>query len=222
MKRFPIRTLPRRSAKFLGRQISRLSYNCLIMLPYFHFVKNTRGRPQARRLDIWFHQKVLGYNKQAYWPVHWTSIVSEPQNILVGCDSHPGGSPGSYIQGVGRIRIGDYCYFGPNIGIISANHDSTNLGTHIPGFVEMGDSCWIGMNAIILPNVILGDFTIVGAGSVVTKSFPEGHCVIAGNPAQKIKDLDKSACKKEHHSPEYVGYVRKADFEDFRSKYLSF
>ena len=43
---------------------------------------------------------------------------------------------------------------------------------------------------MILPGVTLGDNTIVGAGAVVTKSFPEGHCVIAGNPARKIKDID--------------------------------
>jgi acetyltransferase-like isoleucine patch superfamily enzyme len=42
------------------------------------------------------------------------------------------------------------------------------------------------MNAVILPGVTLGDHTIVGAGSVVTHSFPEGHCTIAGNPAKKI------------------------------------
>lgn len=45
------------------------------------------------------------------------------------------------------------------------------------------------MNAIVLPGVVLGKGTIVGAGSVVTKSFEEGNCVIAGNPANIIKRL---------------------------------
>ena len=48
------------------------------------------------------------------------------------------------------------------------------------------------MNSVILPGVVLGEKTIVGAGSVVTKSFLEGYCVIAGNPAKKIKDLNKN------------------------------
>jgi acetyltransferase-like isoleucine patch superfamily enzyme len=46
------------------------------------------------------------------------------------------------------------------------------------------------MNAVILPGVTLGDHTIVGAGSVVTKSFENGNCVIAGNPAKIIKNLE--------------------------------
>jgi acetyltransferase-like isoleucine patch superfamily enzyme len=51
------------------------------------------------------------------------------------------------------------------------------------------------MGAIVLPSVKLGDFTIVGAGAVVTKSFPEGYCVIAGNPARIIKQLNKTECE---------------------------
>lgn len=45
------------------------------------------------------------------------------------------------------------------------------------------------MNSVILPDVTLGDHTVVGAGSVVTKSFPDGYCVIVGNPARKLRDL---------------------------------
>lgn len=48
----------------------------------------------------------------------------------------------------------------------------------------------IKMNSVVLPGVTFGPKTIVGAGSVVTKSFPEGQCVIAGNPARVIKRLD--------------------------------
>ena len=46
------------------------------------------------------------------------------------------------------------------------------------------------MNSVILPGVTLGPHTIVGAGSVVTHSFPDGYCVIAGNPARLIRTLD--------------------------------
>ncbi|WP_371860829.1 DapH/DapD/GlmU-related protein [Terrabacter aerolatus] len=55
--------------------------------------------------------------------------------------------------------------------------------------IIIGDDCWIGMNSVILPGVILGSRTTVGAGSVVTKSFPEGNCIVAGNPAKIIKQL---------------------------------
>lgn len=56
--------------------------------------------------------------------------------------------------------------------------------------VVIGDKTWIGMNCLILPGVVLGPNTVVGGGSVVTKSFPLGHCVIAGNPAKLIKLID--------------------------------
>lgn len=46
------------------------------------------------------------------------------------------------------------------------------------------------MNAMILPGVRLGDHTIVGAGAVVTKSFSEGNCVIARNPARIIRKVE--------------------------------
>jgi len=45
------------------------------------------------------------------------------------------------------------------------------------------------MNAVILPGVVLGPKTSVGARRIVTKSFPNGSCVIAGNPAKIIKNL---------------------------------
>lgn len=55
--------------------------------------------------------------------------------------------------------------------------------------VKIGDNCWIGEKVSILPGVTLGDGVIVGAGSIVTKSFGNGT-IIAGNPARIIKKFD--------------------------------
>ena len=79
-----------------------------------------------------------------------------------------------------------------NVGLITANHSLEDLDKHQEGKpIVLGKSNWIGMNSVILPGVILGDNTVVGAGSVVTHSFPEGNCVIAGAPAKKIRKLEK-------------------------------
>lgn len=86
------------------------------------------------------------------------------------------------------------CIIAPNCGFITANHNFDEFDKHYDGKdIIIGDNCWIGMNSTILPGVVLGNHTIVGAGSVVTKSFTEGHCVIAGNPAKIIKRLDEDA-----------------------------
>ena len=76
------------------------------------------------------------------------------------------------------------------MGLITTNHDVYNLNQHVEGKdIILKQKCWIGMNAVILPGVTLGPQTIVGAGSVVTHSFPNGHCIIAGVPAKVIRYL---------------------------------
>lgn len=50
----------------------------------------------------------------------------------------------------------------------------------------IGNDCVIGVRSIILPGVKIGDSSIVGAGSVVTKNVPD-HCIVAGNPAKVIR-----------------------------------
>lgn len=98
---------------------------------------------------------------------------------------------GNYFQTFsGKITIGKGTYIAQNVGIITANHDLMEPDVHQQGKeVILGEKCWIGMNAVILPGVKLGDHTVVGAGSVVTKSFEEGYCVVAGNPGRQIRRL---------------------------------
>ena len=181
----------------------------------------TRATQPPVKFKIWFFQKILGFNKDVYWPVHFTSIVTGYKNIYAGIDTCPGYMPGCYIQGIGKIHIGDYTQISANVGIITANHNLYDTRKHEVKSVTIGKYCWLGMNTMILPGVCLGNNTIVGAGSVVTKSFEEGNCVIAGNPAKLIKVLDKSLIQEYKNEFEYNGYIKKEDFNGFKEKYLN-
>lgn len=90
------------------------------------------------------------------------------------------------------IRIGKNCMIGPKTCIYAVGHplepDERAKGIGLPEEVVIGDNCWIGGGVTILPGVTLGDNVVVGAASVVTKSFPS-NVVVAGNPAKIIREL---------------------------------
>ena len=203
------------------REWSRLGWFLARSIPIFRPIYETRDTQTPITANFWLWQKIFGYNRHAYWPVHFTSIVSgSERNVYCGIETCPGYSPGCYIQAKGKIYIGDYTQIAPNVGIISANHDLHDNRKHVASEVHIGAYGWIGMNAMILPGVTLGDFTVVGAGAVVTKSFPEGYCVLAGNPARIIRKLDPALCVRHRSAKEYNGYVKHAEFDAFRRRYL--
>jgi acetyltransferase-like isoleucine patch superfamily enzyme len=191
-------------------------------LPFFDFIRKTTDYQGRVNFEFWFKQKVLGLggNKKAYWPVHPSSQVNDADNIIVGIDAYPGIMKGCYIQGKGGIVIGDYTQIGPNVIIVSANHDVYDSRKHIPEAVNIGKYCWIGAGAKIMAGVTLGDWTIVGAGAVVTKSFSQGYCMIGGVPASEIKPLEKNKCVPFKNQFAYNGYIRSDKFESYRKKYL--
>lgn len=99
---------------------------------------------------------------------------------------------GVCILDVCKIKIGDNCLIGPQVGIYAACHP-LDRATRVSELeygkpITIGNDCWIGGRAVINPGVTLGDNVIVGSGAVVTKSFPS-NVVIAGNPAKVIKTL---------------------------------
>lgn len=175
---------------------------------------------QTNKVDFYKWMKFNVQGGDVYWPVHRNSEVTHPQNIYVGINSNAGTRPGCYLQGNGGIWIGNYVHFASNIGIISANHSLYNQMEHEPKEVHIEDYCWIGMNVVILPGVHLGPRTIVGAGSVVTKSFPDGYCVIGGNPAKIIKLIDKDKFVPTKFKSEFYGYVGKNIFLNYAHKHL--
>lgn len=147
-------------------------------------------------LTDFLFRKVLRQNSGVSWGIHHTSTIHSPEKITRGKNVYPGDSPGVYINAGNGVRIGDYTNIGPNVGIVSANHDVVNNDLQVRAeAIEIGNFCWLGMGSVVLPSVKLGDFTIVGAGAIVTNSFPEGYCVIAGNPAKIIKHLNKTECE---------------------------
>ena len=105
-----------------------------------------------------------------------------------------------HIGAIDSITIGDGVLLGSNILITDHAHGDTSAeqnglapGTRpliSKGPVVIGNHVWVGDNAVILPNVTLGDGCIVGAGAVVTKSFPAGS-VIGGNPARLLKKIEQ-------------------------------
>lgn len=155
-----------------------------------YFDKGLMGWRWVWRSILW--QKILGFNRHVPWPVSPFINISSAKNISfdVG-DLNNFQMSGTYFQNfAAKIVIGKRTYIAPNVGIITANHNPSEPRTHLQGKdVVIGKDCWIGMNAIILPGVELGDNTVVGAGSVVTKSFPKGSCILAGNPAKIIREL---------------------------------
>lgn len=157
---------------------------------FFDKYHNTPGWKWV--LKYWFPQKVLGYARHVPWPIaRGVSVANSKQIIFDPNDIDNFNSLGCYFQGSdAKVYIGRGTRIAPNCGFITANHDLYDVDKHSKGKdIVIGKDCWIGMNSMILPGVNLGNHTIVGAGSVVTKSFKEGNCVIAGNPAKIIKKL---------------------------------
>jgi len=153
-----------------------------------HFDDDIKGYVFAFR-SVW-QKNILRLSPPLPWPTVLTCLISKADNITFHPDDlNNFQSPGTYFQNFeGKISIGRGTYIAPNVGIITVNHKIHDLDQHEDGQdVSIGEKCWIGMNSVVLPGVVLGDGTIVGAGSVVTKSFPEGHQLLGGIPARVLK-----------------------------------
>jgi acetyltransferase-like isoleucine patch superfamily enzyme len=196
-------------------------------IKFFRPLYETKLNESPIAFKQWFRYQLMGSSSGPYWPIHFTSTFRGSwSNVYVGIDAAPGISPGCYIQAVGRIFIDDYAQIAPNVGIISANHYMLDIRKHVQGEVRIGRYSRIGMGSIILPGVVLGDFTTVAAGSVVNKSFPNWYCVISGNPAVIIEDYNENEKIKRkfveyRNEHEYNGFIPSGEFEVFRKKYLN-
>lgn len=96
------------------------------------------------------------------------------------------------ILDVGKVRIGDYVQLAPNVAIYTAGHPvhpATRNTLYEYGMeINIGNNVWIGGNTVICPGVTIGDNTVIGAGSVVTRDIPSWS-VAAGNPCRVLRKI---------------------------------
>lgn len=113
-----------------------------------------------------------------------------------------------------HIYVGDYTMFGPHVTVATAGHPicpelrekmyQYNMPVHI------GRNCWIGAGVLIMPGVTIGDNTVIGAGSVVTKDIP-ANVLAFGSPCRVQREIGE-------HDREYYFRDRKIP-QELREKY---
>ena len=127
--------------------------------------------------------------------VHFGKYVYANYNLTMVDDTH--------------IYVGDYTMIGPNVTIATAGHpiDPALRGVQAQYNMEVhiGKNVWIGGGCVLLPGVSIGDNTVIGAGSIVTKDIP-ANVVAYGNPCRVIREIGE-------HDRKYYYRDRKVDVE---------
>ena len=93
---------------------------------------------------------------------------------------------------VASIAIGDDVQIGPNVQLLTPTHpidpDARRAKWEAAEPIAIEGNVWLGGGVIVLPGVTIGENTVVGAGSIVTKDLPP-NVVAAGNPARVVRSL---------------------------------
>lgn len=112
--------------------------------------------------------------------VHFGKAVYANFNLTMVDDTH--------------IYVGDYTMLGPNVTLATAGHPilpelrEQAYQYNVP--IRIGRNCWLGAGVIVLPGVTIGDNSVIGAGSVVTKDIP-ANVVAVGNPCRVLREINE-------------------------------
>lgn len=111
-------------------------------------------------------------------------------NIILGDDIYFNFN--CVVLDVMPVRIGSRTLFGPNVQIYTATHPVNSKerasGLEFAKSITIGEDVWVGGSVVICPGTSIGDRTVIGAGSVVTKDIP-ADVFAAGNPCKVIRKL---------------------------------
>lgn len=109
-----------------------------------------------------------------------------------------------------HIYVGDFCMFGPNVVVATAGHpilpELREKAYQYNAPVHIGKNVWIGAGALIMPGITIGDNSVIGAGSVVTKDVP-ANVIAVGNPAKVLRSIND-------HDREYYFKNNRIDWDE--------
>lgn len=113
-------------------------------------------------------------------------------NVVIGDRSWIGPNCRFYTTSNTSIIIGEDCSIAPDVLFITGSHfigdESRRAGMGYGANITVGASCWIAVRATILPNIIIGESSVVGAGALVASSI-KNNVLAIGVPAKEIKEL---------------------------------
>ena len=134
-------------------------------------------------------RKILGNIKGEFW-IEQPFICDYGYNIEIGENFYS--NHNLTILDGNKVKFGDNVFIAPNCAFYTAGHpidaETRNKGLEYANPIEVGNNVWIGGNVVVLPGIKIGDNTVIGAGSIVTKDIPS-NCVAVGNPCRVIKEI---------------------------------
>lgn len=150
---------------------------------------------------VW--SRILMYSYKTRFHCCGNNVIFDPLNstftyegIEIGNYVFIGGRAWMSSSLDNRIRIGSCVMFGPNVTLLTGDHETQVVGepmyfvktkiNNIASGITINDDVWVGANVTILKNVIVGEGAVIAAGSLVNKSVPD-YAIVAGVPARVIK-----------------------------------
>lgn len=161
--------------------------NCKMYMTAFNESKPDNQKLRQELMNKLFGKEMKVWIEPPFYCCYGT-------NIMIGDDSYINFN--CHFVDDGKIIIGKKVMFGPGVTIATVGHpirpDMREYMYSQPVVIE--DNCWIGAGTIICPGISIGENSVIGAGSVVTKDVPQ-NSVAVGNPCRVIREIDEHDMK---------------------------
>lgn len=166
-------------------QIAREQQLCLDLLYDYNMTRPTEPEKREKLLKAMFAQVGEGCYIEPPLHANWAG-----KHVHLGNNVYA--NFGLTLVDDTHIYIGDRTKLGPNVVIATAGHpilpELRMKGLQYNMSVHIGKNCWLGSGVLVMPGVTIGDNTVIGAGSVVTRDIP-ANVVAVGNPCRVLRPI---------------------------------